>query len=101
MAGQDYDETIPTGGDNFWLGHVWSGSKYYLSVQDFNKALTDRVWNNALERWDPVPNQIPDNDWGNTNSAPTVRPYYFQVTVTKHPGCSYPGDPNPPAECTQ
>ena len=101
LAGQDYDETIPTGGDNFWLGHVWSGSKYYLSVQDFNKALTDRVWNNALERWDPVPNQIPDNDWGNTNSAPTVRPYYFQVTVTKHPGCSYPGDPNPPAECTQ
>jgi hypothetical protein len=96
---QNYDETIPTGTDRFWLGHAWSGSKYYLSIQDFNKVLLDRVWNDALERWDPVPNQTPDNDWGNTNSTPTVRPYYFQVTVTYHPGCSHPDDTS--TECTQ
>jgi hypothetical protein len=99
LSSLDYDETIPAGTDRFWLGHVWSGSKYYLSIQDFNKALLDRVWNDALERWDPIPNQTPDNDWGNTNSTPAVRPYYFQVTVTYHPGCSHPDDTS--AQCTQ
>ena len=99
LSAQDYDETIPTGTDQFWLGHVWDGSKYYISIQDFNKVLLDRIWNDALERYDPVPNQTPDNDWGNTNSTQTVRPYYFQVTVTFHPGCSYPDDTS--AQCTQ
>jgi hypothetical protein len=99
LSRQTYDETIPTGTDRFWLGHVWSGSKYYLSVQDFNKVLLDRIWNDSLERYDPVPNQVPDNDWGNTSSLDPVRPYYFQVTVTYHPGCSHPDDTS--AECTQ
>jgi hypothetical protein len=100
LTAQDYDETIPTGAtDRFWLGHAWSGSKYYLSIQDFNKVLLDKVWNDSLERYDPVPNQTPDNDWGNTNSSPAVRPYYFQVTVTYHPGCSHPDDTS--AQCTQ
>jgi hypothetical protein len=99
LTAQTYDETIPTGTDQFWLGHVWNGSKYYLSIQDFNKVLLDKVWNETLERYDPVPNQTPDNDWGNTNSAPAARPYYFQVTVTYHPGCSHPDDTS--AQCTQ
>jgi hypothetical protein len=99
LAASDYDETIPAGTDRFWLGHVWSGSKYYLSVQDFNKVLLDRIWNDSLERYDPVPNQTPDNDWGNTNSTPAVRPYYLQVTVTYHPGCSHPDDTS--VQCTQ
>lgn len=99
LDSQDYDETIPTGTDRFWLGHVWNGSKYYLSIQDFNKVLLDKVWNDALERYDPVPNQTPDNDWGNANSSPSVRPYYFRITVTYHPGCSHPDDTS--AQCTQ
>jgi hypothetical protein len=99
LSASDYDETIPSGTDRFWLGHVWGGSKYYLSIQDFNKVLLDRIWNDALERYDPVPNQTPDNDWGNTNSTPAVRPYYFQVTVTYHPGCSHPDDTS--EQCTQ
>jgi hypothetical protein len=99
LAASNYDETIPAGTERFWLGHVWNGSKYYLSIQDFNKVLLDRIWNDALERYDPVPNQTPDNDWGNTNSSPSVRPYYFQVTVTYHPGCSHPDDTS--AQCTQ
>lgn len=92
LTSQVYDETVPTGTDRLWLGNEWRSSKFYISIQDFNKALTDKVWNNTLERWDPIPNQIPDNDWGNINSSPAVRPYYFQVAVTYHPGCSSPTD---------
>ena len=99
LAALNYDETIPIGTERFWLGHVWGGSKYYLSIQDFNKVLLDKIWNDTLERFDPVPNQTPDNDWGNTNSTPSVRPYYFQVTVTYHPGCSHPDDTS--AQCNQ
>jgi hypothetical protein len=92
LTSQSYDTTIPEAGQPFWLGHVWGQSDFYLSIQDFNKALLSKEWNSVEERYDVVDNQTPDNDWGNTNSAPTVRPYYFQVTVTYHPGCSHPDD---------
>jgi hypothetical protein len=92
LSSESYDETIPSGDQSFWLGHVWGDSNFYLSIQDFNRALLEKVWNSTLERYEPVPNQTPDNDWGNTNSILPVRPYYFQVTVTYHPGCSYPED---------
>ncbi len=101
LTSQGFDQTIPTGTDRLWLGHVWGSSKFYLSIQDFNRMLLSKAWNSVDEKYDVVENQIPDNDWGNSNSNPVVGPYYFQVTVTKHPGCSYPDDPNPPAECTQ
>ncbi len=55
-----------------------------------NRAVESRVYNQTLERYDAVPNQVPDNDWGNTNSSPAAPPYYFRVTVTLHPGCSNP-----------
>jgi hypothetical protein len=97
LAAQDYDQTIPSpdiqgSGEHLWLGHVWSSSKFYLSIQDFDIT---RLRNGDQT----VPNQKPDNDWGNTNSSPGVRPYYFQVTVTYHPGCSYPDDTS--SGCTQ
>lgn len=79
-----------------WVGDGWSQSKFYLSINEFNRAVESRTWDELNEAWIPVPNQIPDNDWGNTNSDPGVRPYYFQVTVTYHPNCSSPDD----AECT-
>ncbi|MBN1832626.1 MAG: hypothetical protein JW896_11000 [Deltaproteobacteria bacterium] len=86
--------TVPYGDQEFWLGDVWSRSHFYLSIQDFNRAVMETVWNDVLERNVPLPNQVPDNDWGNTNSSPSIAPYYFQVTVTYHAGCSYPDDPD-------
>jgi hypothetical protein len=65
----------------FWIGKDSSGSKFYLSINDFNIAI--------LNPETREPNQTPDNDWG---YAPTVGPYYFQVTVTYHDdrGCPPP-----------
>lgn len=76
----------------FWIGDGWRGSKFYFSVNDFDRAVISRELDSSGENYIPVPNQIPDNDWGNTNSTPPVRPYYFQVTVTYHAGCSGPED---------
>lgn len=94
---ENQNVTIPRAEDgDFWIGYGWSDSRYYFSIQDFNRAIEERVYNNTLERYDAIPNQVPDNDWGNTNSSPAVPPYYFQVTVTFHPGCATPND----TECT-
>jgi hypothetical protein len=68
----------------FWIGKDSRGSKFYLSINDFNRAILD-----AENR---APNQTPDNDWG---YASTVGPYYFQVTVTYHGDRGCP----PPYEC--
>jgi hypothetical protein len=86
------DVTVPYGDQEFWVGNRWGGSHFFLSVQDFNRAVIETVWDETLERSVPLPNQVPDNDWGSTNSSVSVAPYYFQVTVTYHPGCSYPDD---------
>lgn len=74
----------------FWVGNLWGSSKFYISINDFNRAVESRTWDDINEAWVPTPNQIPDNDWGNTNSTPAVRPYYFRVTVTYHPDCPSP-----------
>jgi hypothetical protein len=67
----------------FWIGKDSQGCKFYLSINDFNIAI--------LNPETREPNQTPDNDWG---YAPTVGPYYFQVTVTYHDdrGCPEPYD---------
>ena len=65
----------------FWIGKDSQGSKFYLSLNDFNRAVLTT---------DPrVPNPVPDNDWG---YAPSIQPYYFHVTVTYHDdrGCPEP-----------
>lgn len=96
LSAQSFDSTVPANLANpaadelLWLGHVWGASNFYLSLQDFNRALLSKEWNATLERDEGVPNQTPDNDWGNTNSSPTVRPYYFQVAVKYYPQCSHP-----------
>lgn len=89
--------TIPRAEDgDFWIGYGWSSSRYYFSIQDFNRANESVTYDSVSESYVATPNQVPDNDWGNTNSSPTVAPYYFQVTVTFHPGCETPDD----TECT-
>ena len=85
------DTTVPSGGADFWVGDGWSGSDFYISINDFN-------YMRIQAEPESLVNQIPDNDWGNTNSlsldsphAPqAVLPYYFQVTITYHEGESYP-----------
>jgi hypothetical protein len=86
-------ETIPGGGDEFRIGHRWrdnSNSKFYFSINDFNYANLGVETSGDGETLIPIPNQTPDNDWGNTNSS--VAPYRFQVTVTYHPDCSSPDE---------
>jgi hypothetical protein len=66
---QPFDITIPENIDQeFWVGDAWEG-KFYLSISDFNYVNSDH----------------PDDDWG-YNGAP----YYFKLTLTYHPGESYP-----------
>jgi hypothetical protein len=86
--------TIPYGDQEFWHGNVWGRSNFYLSIQDYNRAVMETEWDDVLERNVPLPNQVPDNDWGSTNSSHSIAPYYLQVTVTYHSGCSYPDDPD-------
>jgi hypothetical protein len=89
------DDLPPEFNSRFWIGDGWSGSDFYISINDFNYM---RTRENAGDP--PVVNQIPDNDWGNTNSLSldppygpqAVLPYYFQVTVTYREGESYPSD---------
>jgi hypothetical protein len=94
ITSETIDVTVPYDDQEFWLGNRWGSSHFYLSIQDYNRAVMETVWDDLLERNVPLPNQIPDNDWGSTNSSPSVGPYYFQVTVTYHAGCSYPDDPD-------
>jgi hypothetical protein len=88
LASNELDITVPrTLDEAFWIGHRWEDSRFYLGIQEFNRALMS---NNPV-----LPNQIPDNDWGNTNSADAVAPYHFRVTVTFHPDCSSPTECSP------
>lgn len=85
--------TIPRAEDgDFWIGYGWNDSRYYFSIQDFNRANDSVTYDSVSERNIATPNQVPDNDWGNTNSSPAVPPYYFRVTATFHPGCASPND---------
>jgi hypothetical protein len=70
------DMTTPASGeDQFWVGDAWEGPAYF-SISDFN-YLEDEAGNE---------NPIPDDDWGEYDSAP----YYYRVTLVYHPGESYP-----------
>lgn len=97
-ASNNIDMTVPredVEGEEFWLGHRWrdnTDSKFYFSINDFNRANLSVGTGGDGESQVPVPNQIPDNDWGNTTSSPQVNPYRFQVTVTFHPDCSSPDE---------
>jgi len=81
------NKVVPDAGTPFWIGYLWAGSKFYLSVQDFNRTGLDAVWDpnvGAEGATVQVRNPVPDNDWGYT------APYYFQVTVTLHDGVPNP-----------
>lgn len=67
---QPFDIIIPTEGTSqvFWAGDAWEG-KFYLSISDFNYV-------NAGH---------PNDDWIYGGA-----PYYFRLTLTYHPGVSYP-----------
>lgn len=94
ITSESINVTVPYGDQEFWLGNVWGRSNFYLSIQDYNRAVMETEWDDVLERNVPLPNQVPDNDWGSTNSSLSIAPYYLQVTVTYHSGCSYPDDPD-------
>ncbi|MFZ1984681.1 MAG: hypothetical protein WAU91_09735 [Desulfatitalea sp.] len=91
---QVVNRIVPSGTDGlFWIGNVWGASKFYLSLQDFNRTVVDYTTTTTNEQTIRVPNpanQVPDNDWGDLNSQPAAAPYYFQVTVTMHSGVSDP-----------
>jgi len=65
-----FDVMTPAAGstDDFWIGDEWEG-RFYFSVCDFNFIAADE----------------PDDDWGYQGA-----PYTFRVTLTYHPGVSYP-----------
>jgi hypothetical protein len=97
ITAETHNVTIPSSAQPefdhpFWVGNRWGSSKFYISINDFNRAVESRNWDDINEAWVPTPNQIPDNDWGNSNSTSAVRPYYFRVTVTYHPDCSSPDE---------
>jgi hypothetical protein len=82
--------TIPGPGDgDFWVGSRWRGSKFYLSVNDFNFTRLPAE-GELPERLNPNP----DNDWGSTNSSPAVAPYRFRATIRYHEGCPSPTECN-------
>ena len=58
----------PGGQTSFWVGDQWEG-RFYLSLSDF----------------DYVASPSPDDDWGYAG-----QPYHIRVTLTYHPGRSYP-----------
>ncbi|MGD9158692.1 MAG: hypothetical protein PVG39_09815, partial [Desulfobacteraceae bacterium] len=78
------DITTPAGSDEFYVGDRWTTStpRYYtvyIGISDYNFVnLPTSDPNN------PMANPDPDNDWGYD------APYYFKVTLTYHPGVSYP-----------
>jgi hypothetical protein len=87
------NQLVPSGAELFWIGNRWGSSKFYLSLQDFNRTVVDYTTTTTNEQTIRVPNpanQVPDNDWGDLNSQPAAAPYYFQVTVTMHSGVSDP-----------
>lgn len=87
LAASTINKTVPDDDTDFWIGYRWAGSKFYLSVQDFNRTGLETVWDPTVGTEGAtvqVRNPNPDNDWGYT------APYYFQVTVTLHDG-----EPNP------
>lgn len=90
LSSDSISSTIPGPEDgDFWVGSRWRGSKFYLSVNDFNFTRLPAE-GELPERLNPDP----DNDWGNTNSSPAVAPYRIQVTITYHEGCPSPSECN-------
>jgi hypothetical protein len=93
LASNAINETIPSGGDSFWIGNRWADSDFYISINDFDYT---RIGGTEP----PTLNQTPDNDWGNIYSSTlgvpfnlsAVAPYYFQVTVTYHADCASPDE---------
>lgn len=67
---QPINLSVPEAGTDqeFWVGDAWEGN-FYLSISDFNY----------------IDSPHPDDDWG----YDTV-PYYLRITLTYHPGVSYP-----------
>ena len=74
----------PAGTEEFYVGDLWTTDtpRYYtvyIGMSDYNYV------NLPTSNPDsPTVNPDPDNDWGYD------APYYFKVTLTYHPGVSYP-----------
>lgn len=91
------NSTVPEPGTDqqFWIGDGWRGSKFYFSIQDFNRIGLDTEWDpdggeNNEGAMVQIPNPELDNDWGYPPPNGTGAPYFFQVSVTYHAGASYP-----------
>ena len=84
LSTEAIDITTPTGSDEFYVGDRWTTQtpKYYtvyIGMSDFEYVNLP-----TSNPDDPVANPDPDDDWGYD------APYYFKVTLTYHPGVSYP-----------
>ena len=84
LSNEPIDITTPTGSEDFYVGDRWTTTtpKYYtvyIGMSDF-----DYVNLPTSDPDDPMVNPDPDDDWGYD------APYYFKVTLTYHPGVSYP-----------
>ena len=84
LSTETIDIVTPTGSDEFYVGDRWTTTtpRYYtvyIGMSDF-----DYVNLPTSNPDTPMPNPAPDNDWGYD------APYYFKVTLTYHPGVSYP-----------
>lgn len=94
ISGDALNLAVPAPQDDpFWIGSQWNGGdgttwggeegkQFFVGISDFNFL--------QLPPWeDPQPNTEPDDDWGYGAA------YYFRITLTYHPGVSWPEDTNP------
>ncbi len=84
LTSDQIDITTPAGTEEFYVGDRWTTVNprdytVYIGISDFDYI---NLPNSNAD--DPVSNPIPDNDWGYD------APYYYKVTLTYHPGVSYP-----------
>jgi hypothetical protein len=84
LTSEAIDITTPSDSETFYVGDLWTTTtpKYYtvyIGMSDF-----EYVYLPTSNEDDPLENPDPDDDWGYD------APYYFKVTLTYHPGVSYP-----------
>lgn len=84
LTSEIIDITTPTGDDEFYVGDRWTTEfprdyTVYIGMSDFDYISLPNSNPDS-----PTVNPAPDNDWGYD------APYYFKVTLTYHPGVSYP-----------
>lgn len=80
-AASPLDITTPSGSETFWIGNEWGAdSAFYLGISDFYYQRYPGEGDRSTLPVIPWP----DEDWGYDT------PYYIQMTLTYHPGASWP-----------